>query len=77
MAINLGLDLADQAFITAALKTVGGLFGIWFIDFLCRLNLGILSWVLVAMPFIITSLATAVAMGIELDREVMKKVTKA
>jgi hypothetical protein len=29
------------------------------------------------MPFIITSLATAIAMGIELDREVMKKINKA
>jgi hypothetical protein len=77
MAINLGLDLADQAFITAAIKTIGGGIGIYFIDLLCRLDLGIISWVLVAMPFIITSLATAIAMGIDLDRKVMKIVTKA
>jgi hypothetical protein len=77
LAINLGLDLADQAFITAAAKAVGGAFGIWFIDLLCRLDLGIISWVLVAMPFIITSLATSIAIGIDLDREVLKKVNKA
>lgn len=77
LAINLGLDLADQAFVTAAAKTVGGAFGIWFIDFLCRLDLGIISWVLVAMPFVVTALATSVAMGMELDRQVMKKVNKA
>ena len=76
MAIHLGLDLADQAFVTAALKTIGGGIGIYFIDLLCKLNLGIISWVLVALPFIITSLATAIAMGIQLDREVMKIVTK-
>lgn len=77
IAVNLGLDLADYAFITAAVKTVGGAIGIYLIDLLCRLNLGVISWVLVSLPFIITSLATSVAMGLQLDREIMKKITKA
>jgi hypothetical protein len=74
LAINLGFDVADSAFVTAALKVVGGGIGILFLDILCKLDLGIISWVLIATPFVMTALSTSVAMGIGLDRYVMSKI---
>jgi hypothetical protein len=77
IAIHLGFDVADLAFVTAAFKVIFGAISIWFLDYLCRLQLGVVSWFLVALPFVITSLATAVAMGMDLDRHIMKQLTKA
>ena len=76
LAVNLGFDIADFALITAALKVVFGVVAIYILDILCKLDLGIVSWVLIALPFVMTSLATSVAMGIELDRYVMEKLLK-
>jgi len=76
LAVNLGFDFADFALVTAALKTVFGVVAIYLLDVLCKLDLGIVSWVLIALPFLMTSLATSVAMGIELDRFVMEKLLK-
>jgi hypothetical protein len=76
LAVHLGFDLADLALVTATSKIVFGGITIFVLDILCKLDLGIVSWFLVAIPFVVTSLATSVAMGIQLDREVMKLVTK-
>jgi len=76
LAIHLGFDLADFAVITAAGKVIFGGLGIYFLDILCKLDLGIVSWFLVALPFIMTSLATSIAMGIDLDRQLLTQLTK-
>ena len=76
LAIHIGFDIADFALITAASKVVFGGVGILILDFFCKLDLGAVSWFLVALPFIETSLATSVAMGIDLDRQVLAKLTK-
>lgn len=77
LAVHLGFDVADLALVTAASKVLFGGITILVLNFFCQLNLGVVSWFLVALPFIVTSLATAVAMGIDLDRQVLKVVTKA
>ena len=76
LAIHLGFDLADFALVTAAGKVIFGGLGIYLLDVLCKLDLGIVSWFLVAIPFIMTSLATSIAMGIDLDRQMLKQLTK-
>jgi hypothetical protein len=76
LAIHLGFDLADFALITAAGKVIFGGLGIYLLDILCKLDLGIVSWFLVALPFIMTSLATSIAMGIDLDRQLLTQLTK-
>lgn len=76
LAIHIGFDIADFALITAASKVLFGGVGILILDFFCKLDLGVVSWFLVALPFIVTSLATSVAMGIDLDRQVFAKLTK-
>lgn len=77
LAINLGFDVSDLALVTAAFKVIFGGISIFVLDYLCRLDLGIVSWFLVALPFVMTALATSVAMGMDLDRQVMKQLTKA
>jgi|UniRef100_A0A6C0B6F1 hypothetical protein len=68
LAIQLGFDVADFAWITAGTKLLFGGATIFILDLLCRLDLGIVAWFFMAGPFIITALATSVAMGLEIDR---------
>ena len=77
LAINLGFDIADAAFVTAAGKVVFGSIALLLLNWFCTAGLGVVSWFIVALPFVLTALATAVAQGIELDRMVMKQLTKA
>jgi hypothetical protein len=74
VAIQLGLDAADLALVTFAIKAVFGMATVFILDMLCRLNLGIVSWVFIATPFVVTALATSIAMGLELDRTVMSSL---
>jgi hypothetical protein len=68
LAIQLGLDAADFAWLTFAWKFVFGGATVFILDMLCRLDLGIVSWFIMAVPFIVTALATSIAMGLQLDR---------
>lgn len=68
LAIQLGLDAADFAWMTFAWKFVFGGATVFVLDLLCRLNLGIVSWFIMAVPFIVTALATSIAMGLQVDR---------
>jgi len=70
LAVQLGLDAADLAWVTFAIKAVFGTATVFILDLLCRLNLGLVSWVFIATPFVVTALATSIAMGLELDRAV-------
>ena len=68
LAIQLGFDVADFAWITAGTKVLFGGATVFILDLLCRLDLGIVAWFIMAAPFIITALATSIAMGLEIDR---------
>jgi hypothetical protein len=73
LAIQLGFDVADFAFVTAGTKLLFGGATVFILDLLCRLNLGIVAWFIMAAPFIITALATSIAMGLEIDRVVFTR----
>jgi len=68
VTIQIALDISFGMFIVAGIKLVAGIIGVVVLDALCGVKLGVVSWAIVAAPFIITSLATAIAMGIDLDR---------
>jgi len=68
LSVQLGLDAADFAWMTFAWKFVFGGAMVFVLDMLCRLNLGVVSWFIMAVPFIVTALATSIAMGLQLDR---------
>lgn len=72
LAVQLGLDLSLGMYVTAVLKVIMGGAGLVILDALCDVDLGIVSWAIVATPFIMTALATSISIGIGLDRMVLQ-----
>jgi hypothetical protein len=70
LALSVGLDVSFGMFATAAVKSVLGLATVVVLDSFCSVDLGVVSWVIVAAPFVITALATAISMGLQVDKQV-------
>jgi hypothetical protein len=68
VVIHTGLDLSLGRFGTAVIKTVMGISGVVILDALCSVDLGIVSWVIVATPFIMVALASSISLGLGIDR---------
>ena len=66
--IHIGLDLSLGLFVTAAFKVVMAITGVVILDALCGVDLGIVSWAIVATPFIMVALASAISLGLGIDR---------
>jgi len=69
--IHIGLDVSLGLFVTAAFKVVMAIAGVVILDTLCGVDLGIVSWAIVATPFIIVALASAISLGLGIDRMAM------
>jgi hypothetical protein len=74
LAVQLGLDASLGMWVTLIIKTVLGLATVVVLDTLCGVELTPGAWFLVAAPFIITALATAIAMGSNFDVTVMQQM---
>jgi len=74
LVIQLGLDASLGMWITMAIKAILGLATVVLLDTLCGIELGVVSWFLVAAPFLITSLATAIAMSTRFDESMLRGV---
>ena len=74
LVIQLGLDASLGMWATLVVKAVLGGATVIVLDTLCGIELGVVSWFLVAAPFIITALATAIAMGTRFDDIVLQRV---
>lgn len=48
-----------------------GVSGVIILDALCSVDLGIVSWAIVATPFIMVALASSISLGLGLDRMMM------
>ncbi len=72
IVVQVGLDLSLSMWITAAVKIVAGIAGVVILDAFCDIDLGIVSWVIMSIPFIVVSLATSIAMGLQLDRSITR-----
>jgi hypothetical protein len=70
IAVHVGLDLSLSLYATAAAKVVMGVAGVVILDALCSVDLGIVSWAIVATPFIMVALATSISLGLGIDRQV-------
>jgi hypothetical protein len=70
IVVHVGLDLSLGLFVTAAAKVVMGVSGVVILDALCSVDLGVVSWAIVATPFIMVALATSISLGLGIDREV-------
>ena len=74
LAVQLGLDASLGMWVTAVIKLILGGATVLLLDTLCGVGLTPVSWFLVATPFIVTALATAIAMGSNFDIEVMQQL---
>ncbi len=77
VAIQVGLDVSLGLWATAVMKLVGGVAGTIILDTLCGVELGIVSWAIVATPFIMTAVATSISLGLGIDRLAAKYVKEA
>jgi hypothetical protein len=66
--VHVGLDLSQGLFLTALFKLVMGVAGVVVLDALCGVELGVVSWAIIATPFIIMALATSISLGLGIDR---------
>jgi hypothetical protein len=76
LAIQLGFDASLGMWATFIIKFVLGLAVVIVLDMFCGIGLSAVSWFMVAAPFIITSLATAIAMGSDFDSIVINQIVK-
>ena len=76
LVVQLGLDASLGMWATFVIKFILGLAAIVVLDMFCGIGLGVVSWFMVAAPFIITSLATAIAMGSDFDKIVIAQISR-
>ena len=70
IGVHVVLDLTLGLYATAIIKVLTGFGLVFLLDSFCRVDLGIFSWVIIATPFVITALASSIAMGLQLDRTI-------
>lgn len=71
LVIQLGLDASLGMWVTLLIKSVFGFAVIVVLDTFCGIGLGVVSWAMIATPFIITALATAISMGTGFDAMIL------
>jgi hypothetical protein len=76
VTVHTGLDLSLGRFGTAAIKTVMGVAGVVILDSLCSVDLGIVSWVIVATPFLMVAVASSISLGLGIDRAASRLLTE-
>jgi hypothetical protein len=74
LAIQLGLDASLGMWVTFVIKLLVGVASVFVLDIFCGIGLTPVSWFLVATPFIVTALGTAIAMGTNFDEYIMTTV---
>jgi hypothetical protein len=76
IVVQVGLDISLGIYITAAVKALVGIAGVMILDSFCTVNLGVVSWVIIATPFVITALATSISLGLNLDRYIYQRTVE-
>ena len=71
LVVQMGLDASLGLWATLVIKAVLGVAVVVLLDMLCGVGLSGVSWFLVAAPFIITALATAISIGTGFDNKVL------
>lgn len=76
LVVQIGLDASLGLWVTLVIKAILGLAVVALLDMLCGVGLGAASWFLVAAPFIITALATAISIGTGFDEKVLNGLVR-
>ena len=71
LVVQLGLDASLGMWVTFSIKVILGFATVMVLDTFCGIGLGVVSWFLVATPFLITALGTAIAIGTQFDAKVL------
>jgi hypothetical protein len=71
LVVQLGLDASLGLWVTFTIKVILGFATVMVLDTFCGIGLGVVSWFLVAAPFIITALGTAIAIGTNFDAKIL------
>jgi hypothetical protein len=71
LVVQLGLDAGLGLWVTFAVKLVVGFFFVYLLNTFCGIGLSPVSWFIVAAPFVITALATAMSMQMNLDQVIL------
>lgn len=71
LVVQLGLDMSLGLWVTFTLKLFFGAAVVLILDTFCGVGLTVVSWFMVATPFLITALATAIAIGTGFDAIVL------
>lgn len=74
LVVQLGLDASLGMWVTLVVKAILGIAVVSVLDVFCDMDLTPVSWFLVATPFLITALATAIAMGTNFDAIVLNQM---
>ena len=77
LVVQLGLDLSLGLWVTFTIKLVLGLAVVKTLDTFCGIGLTPVSWFVVAIPFVVTALATAISMGSHFDELVLIQISPA
>jgi hypothetical protein len=76
LVVSLGLDLSLGLWFTFIGKLVVGLAIVFLLNTFCGIGLSPVAWFLVAVPFVVTALATAISMGTGFDSQMMVYTAK-
>lgn len=68
IVVQVGLDVSLGLFLTAAVKVGMGIAGTIILNAFCSVDLGVVSWAVIATPFLMTALAMSISLGLGLDR---------
>lgn len=68
IVIQVGLDVSLGLLLTAVVKLIMGVAGTVILNAFCSVDLGVVSWAIIATPFIMTALAMSISLGLGLDR---------
>ena len=72
LIVQLGFDASLGLWITFVVKALVGLATVVLLDMFCGVNLSVVSWFMVAAPFLITALATSIAIGTNIDGRMLE-----
>jgi hypothetical protein len=71
LVVQLGLDTSLGLYVTLVIKALLGIAVVVVLDTFCGVNLTPVSWFIVAIPFVVTALATAISMGTGFDARIL------